>query len=386
MNAIQRIQLRASELTESINVLLGTDPEKRAENHDAELRRLTDESTSTGVELRAALATAPGDVETRVSTEDSEHRERRRLRDSFSVSRFFGALMAQRAVDGAESEYRAALKLPEVGEKGTVLPLDVFESERPSVEHRAITPGITAEAQAAPTVPFVFERSALAAIGFRMPMVGPGQANFPTVTTKAPAGSVAKGGAASATAAAFTLASRTPKRIAGAFELRVEDTAVFPDMERALRESIMAAGADALDEQGFNGTNANGQLDGLFRQATDVTRDGTAETFQTGVARFAALVDGQYAYDWSDLRAVIGSATFAYYAGLFQSNGDVSLYDYLRMKMGALQVSNRVPAVASNGQKALLTLNAPMIPLRLPLWLGAEIIVRRPGRGSRSAP
>ena len=240
-----------------------------------------------------------------------------------------------------------------------------------------MTPGITAVTTTAPTVPYIFERSALAALGFQMPMVGPGQANYPTLTTKAPAGAVAKSGAATATAAGFTLASRLPKRIAGQFEIQVEDSAVFPDMERALRESIMAAGADALDEQAFSGNGTAPNLDGLFNQATDVAVASAVETFASGIARFAALVDGQYAYDWSDLRAVIGSSTFAKYASLFESNGsnDGSLYDYLHGKLGRLQVSNRVPDVASMGQKGIVTLNAPMIPLRLPVWMAAELIV-----------
>ena len=144
---------------------------------------------------------------------------------------------------------------------------------------------------------------------------------------------------------------------------------------RALRESLMDSAANQVDEQVFSGDNVAPNLDGLFRQATDVAAASNVETFATGVARFAGLVDGQYAYDWSDIRGVIGSATFAAYAGTFQSNGDVSLYDYLRMKMGSLRVSNRVPAVASTAQKGIVTLNATMIPLRIPVWMAAELIV-----------
>ena len=45
------------------------------------------------------------------------------------------------------------------------------------------------------------------------------------------------------------------------------------------------------------------------------------------------------------------------------------------MKLGSLRVSNRVPDVAASGQKMLVTLNAPMVPLRVPTWMGVEIIV-----------
>ena len=237
-----------------------------------------------------------------------------------------------------------------------------------------MTPGVTAVQQAAPTVPYAFERSALAALGFTFPTVASGQANYPVVTTGAPASSKDKGVAADATAAAFRLDTRVPKRIAGAFEIRAEDEAIFPEMEQSLRESLMDSMSNALDEGGFNGDGTSGALDGVFNQATNVAAATATETFATGVARLAALVDGQYAYDWSDLRCVIGSSTFAKFAGVFQSNGDVSLFDYLRSKLGALRVSNRVPAVASTAQKAIVTRNAPAVPLRVPTWMGVEII------------
>ena len=208
-----------------------------------------------------------------------------------------------------------------------------------------------------------------------MPTVGSGQQNYPVITTGVPSGSVDKGADAVATAAAFRLDTRTPKRIAGQFEIRVEDIALFPDMEQSLRESVMDSVSNSLDESVFNGSNAGGALNGVFNQATDVTAAGAVETFATGVARFAALVDGQYAYGWGDLRAVIGSDTFAFYAGLFQQNGDISLFDYLKSKMGSLVVSNRVPAKASNAQKGIVTLNGTRAPLRIPVWSGVEIIV-----------
>lgn len=81
-------------------------------------------------------------------------------------------------------------------------PLALFDVDRPAVEERAVTPEMTSVQQAAPTVPFAFERSAAVSLGFSMPMVPPGQANYPVVSTGAPAGSVDKGSAASATAAA----------------------------------------------------------------------------------------------------------------------------------------------------------------------------------------
>ena len=369
MTVSQRKAIRLSEIRERLNVLLNT--ETRTAEQETELVTLTNESATCEREYRAALTAEDVPTgEAAPTAEDAETRERRALARDARVGAFIASAVSGKPIDGRERELSDAYKC------NGMLPIAAFEHDRPPrPETRAVTPGVTAMQQAAPTAPFVFERSAAASLGFQFPTVGAGQQNYPVLTTGAPAGSLDKSAAALATAGAFRLDTRLPKRIAGQFVIRVEDMAVFPDMERALRESLMDASSNALDEGIFNGDNANGELHGLFMQAADVAIAGATETFPTGVSRFAALVDGQYAYGWGDIRAVVGSDTFAAYAALFQSNGDVSLFDYLMMKLGSLRVSDRVPDVAATGQKAIVTLNAASAPLRIPTWMGMEIIV-----------
>ena len=107
------------------------------------------------------------------------------------------------------------------------------------------------------------------------------------------------------------------------------------------------------------------------------------ETYTTGIARFAALVDGRHAYDLRDLRAVIGSATFALYAGTFANanKGDVSLFDYLTQALGSIRVSDRVPAVASTAQKGIVVLSASSTPPKIHVWDALQI-VRDPYSGA----
>ena len=368
MTTSQRKAIRLSEIRERLNVLLNT--ETRTAEQESELVTLTTESATCEREYRAALTAEDVPTgETPPSEADAETRERRALARDSRVGAFIASAISGKPIDGRERELSDAY-----GCNG-MLPIAAFEHGRPP-ETRAVTPGVTAVQQAAPTAPYVFERAAAASLGFQFPSVASGQQNYPVLTTGAPAGVLAKSGAALATAGAFRLDTRLPKRVSGSFTLRVEDVAVFPDMERALRESLMDASSNALDEAIFSDDDGTaGTLKGLLNQATDVAIAGAKETFATGVSRFAALVDGQYAYGWGDLRAVVGSDTFAAYAALFQSNGDVSLFDYLMTKLGSLRVSNRVPDVAAMGQKAVVTLNAAMAPLRIPVWMGMEIIV-----------
>ena len=72
------------------------------------------------------------------------------------------------------------------------------------------------------------------------------------MTTAPPADTLAKDGAAPSTAAAIALDSRSPKRIAGQFEIRVEDLAVYPALESVLSETIRGALQNELDDGSFH--------------------------------------------------------------------------------------------------------------------------------------
>ena len=226
--------------------------------------------------------------------------------------------------------------------------------------------------------PVIFQRTAGAALGVSFPTVAQGQAGYPVLTTAPTAAVKAKDAAGPSTAGAFRLDTRVPRRITGQFQVRVEDLAVLPGMEESLNGAINDSLGDQLDVQLFNGAAANfttdGEVRGLFVQATDVTAASATETFATGVARFASLVDGQYANSLADLRCVLGVDTFAQYAGLFQSNGDVSLWDYLMGKLGGIRVSKRIPAKSSNAQKGLVARTAGSQPIRVPVWSGVQLI------------
>ena len=136
-----------------------------------------------------------------------------------------------------------------------------------------------------------------------------------------------------------------------------------------------------LDEQAFNG--AAGELNGLLTQADDESVASAVETYTTGIARFGALVDGKHAYDLSDLRACIGSKTFALYAGVFANSnkGEVSLFDYLRSALGSIRVSDRLPGVSSSAQRGIVILSASAESPKIHVWDAMEI-VRDPYSGA----
>ena len=234
-------------------------------------------------QLRAAIASDAAATPPDNPAIDSEVRERLELRAKTGIGDFLRAAVGGAAVSGAAAEYADACGVPTVGH----LPMAIFARPAPTVETRAITPGPAVKGILQPTVPFVFERSAAASLGIMMPTVPMGQVQIPKITTAPPADTLAKDGAAPAAAAAVTLVNQAPVRIAGQFEVRVEDLAVMPTLEAALSESMQGSMSNELDESTFNG--AVGELNGLFTQAANVAAAGNVETFATGIARFAAL-------------------------------------------------------------------------------------------------
>ena len=356
--------------------------EKRTDDEAREFEQLQVEeraSTAAMTTLQSAVDTETKAGEVVTSTGDPELRERLELRAKTGIADFLKAAVGGSAVTGAAAEYAASLGVPTVGH----VPMEMFgrSAPQPILEMRAITPGPAVKGALQPIVPYLFERSAAASLGIMMPSVPAGQIQIAKVATAPPSDTLAADGTAPATAAAVSLVSQSPVRIAGSFEVRVEDLAVMPTLEAALSEAMQGSLSNELDEQTFNGVS--GELNGLFVQATAVSAASAAETFTTGIGRFAALVDGRHAYDLSDLRACIGSATFALYAGLFANanKGDVSLFDYLSNALGSIRVSDRVPAVASTAQKGIVVLSASSTPPKIHVWDALQI-VRDPFSGA----
>ena len=350
--------------------------ETRSTEQESELTSLMAERTKKEAEYRTE-ANAEGEAELhRLDFHVlPETRERREIRPRTGVADYLVAAAGGREVSGAAAEYAAACGVPTVGH----MPMLIFPDGQP--ETRAITPGPAVKGALQPIVPYLFERSAAASLGIEMPSVPAGQVQLAKVGTAPPSDTLAADGTAPATAAAVSLVTQAPVRIAGSFEVRIEDLAVMPTLEAALSEAMQGSISNELDEQVFNG--ASGELNGLFTQAVDVSAASAVETFSTGIARFAALVDGRHAYDMSDLRACIGSATFALYAGLFANanKGDVSLFDYLSNALGSIRVSDRVPSLASTAQKGVVVLSASSTPPKIHVW-DAMQIVRDPYSGA----
>ena len=364
MTTLQKITLRLSEVRTRLHAISGLEGEGLTSEVTAESDTLQTEYKDLEVRHRAAIVAEPDPQEVVTATGDPEVRERIALRSKTGLADFLSAAAGGREVSGAAAEYAASVGCSPLNR----LPLDIFRDAQP--ETRALTAGPAIAGPVEPAVPFVFQRSAAESLGIQMPTHGPGSVQIPRVTTAPPSDTLAKDAAAPVSAAVITLDSRTPKRISGQFQVRAEDMAVYSELEAVLMESIRGALSNELDNEVFNGVAAG--LNGLFLQATDVSKAAAVETYATGIGRFAALVDGKFAYSLADLRCVVGSTTYAKYMGLI-SDG-VPLADYLDSKLGSFRVSNRMPALLDKGQRGIVTLNGGPSPIRIYVWNALEII------------
>ena len=388
MTLSQTLSIRLSEIRQRLNAVAGLEGDAFTDEIRAESDRLTAEHADKETQYRAALVSEAGDAEHRAAelangshVEPPEVRERREIRGRTGLRDYLTAACSGAPVTGSASEFNAACGVA----AGDQVPRELFDgpARERQAEMRAITPGPAVDAPPMPTVPYLFEAAVISTLGLDYPSVASGVQQVPAITTAPPASVLAKDASAPSTAAAYSLVSRSPKRLSGKIEFRVEDLAVHPALDSNLSMALQGSLSNQLDEQAFNSTGGN-SLSGLFNQATDKNATGVTDTFALALAAFAALVDGRYARGMGDLRGVVGPATFGKFMGEYHGgSGDMTLFEKLRSLMGSLVVSDRMPAVGGGSQKRLVSRNASGQPIRIYTW-NALHLVRDPYSGAGS--
>ena len=320
-------------------------------------------------QLRAAQAAveqeeAAQTVETRATEPDAEMRERMELRSKASLTRFMTAAMGGALFTGAEAELCAAAwpdGQPPVETRGRAIPLELWDVP---AEERADTPTsspATVGVNLDPIRPMLFAQSIAPRLGIAMPRVPSGTYATATITTGLTAGARAKGDARESTAAAFTVSTATVKSVSARMSIRIEDVASIGvgNFESALRENLGMALSDELDKQAINGNGTAPNLRGFFANLASGTDPTNVATFDAFVAAFAGGVDGLWASRMNDVAIVCGVETYRLSARTFrdaagQDLGDTSFADYAMAKFGGWWTNKRMPAPATNIQKAIL--------------------------------
>ena len=296
-------------------------------------------------------------VETRDAEPDTEMRERIELRSKASLTNYLLAASAGRAVAGAEAELNAAAKV------GNAIPVELWDTPQPSEQRVDAATGTPATVgiNMDPIRPAVFAQSIAPRLGIAMPRVMSGTFASATISTSLSAAAKNKGDAQESTGAMFDVSTATPKRVSARLSVRLEDIAAVgaENFESALRENLSMTLSDELDDQVVNGNGTAPNLAGILSRFTSGTNPTAVADFDAFVAAFAGAVDGLWASTVKDVSIVTGPATYQLSARTFRDIaaadlGAESFADYAMRLYGGWWTNARMPAAASNIQKAIL--------------------------------
>ena len=351
----------------------------------AEVDNLTVEYKDVETRLRASLVAEDAEAkeaETRgeVDPDDAETRELRVLQERASFGRYLCAFGNREPLTGAERELCEARDLPT---GGATIPWDaILPSKDEQIELRADLP------TPAPTVgnpvnqhailPRVFARAAVMRLGVSMPMVGPGSASWPIVSTGQSPQFVAKGATKEAAAGSISGNVLLPKRLTARFNFQLEDEATVIGLEDTLQTDLRMALADTLDRQvlgagdaqvrGFLATAANGGI-------ADRTAPTNVVTFTSAAEEGARGVDGKFASSEGEVAWVCGTNTYRKLAGLIQSGESTSATERLRRVMMSFTTSANIPAPSANVQEGIQWLGGGgTMTATSPTWSGLRFI------------
>ena len=366
MTILQKLQLRQSEIRESINTLLGND--SRTEEQDAELVKLTGEGQKIEPEIRAALVAEPDPAEVLVEG-DPEARELAQLTAKANVGDILSATFEKRQTSGEAAELQK-----HYGLGSHQVPLEMLRIDRGVEERAAATvPASIGDASQAEVITPVFASGDGAFLGIERPTVPVGDAAYPVLSTMPSVkGPFTGSDNAAQTDAEFVATNLSPERLQASFSYRRTDAARFAGLDAALRLALNGGLQEKLDQQAIEGTD--GLLTGTNLPNNNVSAVSTFALYLSGL--LYGRVDGRFARTPSDVKMIVGAPTFAHASAAYKgNNSDESGVERLQEKSGGLMVSAHVPDVSGNKQNALIRLGMERGAATQPLWQGVSLVV-----------
>ena len=303
MKKSQKLALEASEKRQKLNELLALDT--LSDEQRAELDRLCVRMRQVEIETRAAIvAEEPLNLPAEGEQGDPKLRE---LRSKVALGRYAEAALHQRAVDGAEAEFNAELKLP-----AGHFPLELL-----ALETRATTNVDSKTEQSSRWLDRLFSETAAARLGVTFEEVAAGIASYPVTKTGAAAAQRGRTEAAADSAWTVGVEDLKPSRNAVRVLFSEEDALRLPSLESALRRDLnmaLAEGVDRVIFVGDTGANEAGADIAGLTTASDVveqtiTQANKVKAAET-LAAFLALVDGKHASMVSDLNCVLSVGAY----------------------------------------------------------------------------
>ena len=355
----QKLELRQSAIRGRL-AELGT--AEGTEDGKAEIDTLAVEYGSNEARIRAFMVASDAPVETTTITKEGE--ERADLYQKASVGDLVHNLVNGKSgvQGGAMGELQKEYGLAD----------NEIHIRQLTPESYAVTPGATNTGEVQhEIIPYVFPQSCAAFMGVDMPTVGVGEAVFPVLTKKLDVRTPAENADADETTGAFSADVLSPSRIQASFVLLLrEDRARFAGMDESLRENLSEGLSDGLDQQIIAGSD--GLLEGTNLPNHNVS---TQTTYALYRSQFAySRVEGRYASMTADIRAVVGSETYAHAASQYRGNNDnMDALMSLQGALGGVKVSAHVPAVSGTKQNAIIRLGMRR-DMVAPIWENVALV------------
>ena len=372
MTKAQEYALKLSDVAGRLNEIGLLEGDAYNEEIRAEEVQLQEESRAVRTRYESALV-AEGEDEHLKGSQfgaggSSEDRAYRELVSKADVGVIFAATIEKRATEGAEAEIQKHHSL-----SANQIPLDLLRG--PAVEeHRAVTEAPTnVGTSQEPTLTPVFAMGDAAFLGVDTPSVPVGDAVFPVLTTRPTIrGPFVDSSDADETDGTFESNLLAPGRLQAAFSYRRTDAARFGSMGDSLRMALNEGLSEGVDQKLVAG--ASGLLTGANLTSHDA--GATVTSYDEYVSRFGfGRVDGRYAARRSDLKVLLGSATYAKAGSTYRANEtETSALDRLMEIVADVKVSAHVPVVAATKRQLGLIRLGMRRDMVAPMWEGVTII------------
>ena len=309
------------------------------------------------------------------------------LRDRISLGRYMNHIVADRAIDGAESELNKELKLSD-----NVVPLQALEDRADAVSPQntagAALPSGTVNQTTAPMLSRVFTQTDSAFLGVSMPMVPAGERVCPVMTDGTVAAMEARGGKPDAAAAKFAVVNATPHRLTGRYVFDLEGVAELgAGLEATLRSDLRMEMGYQMDRQVLLGDGTGANVKGLLTALADTGYpDAEAAQTQLDWANLKELpityLDGKYARTEAAFRLLVGKSTYQRARAVYRTDASGDSMDAIAelMRLGTtVRQSFQIPAQtailsgASKRQEHALLAAEPGAAVA-PVWQGITLI------------
>ena len=301
-------------------------------------------------ELRASIVTeAAEEAETRGlfgNNGDGEPAEIRALRGKVRTGGYVTAALEQRAADGAEAEYNAALKIG-----ANRFPLSLLAP----VEQRETTDADTSVMQRR-WLDRLFADTAAMRIGVTMESVPDGVASFPATTAGASAAQRAKSQVTADAAWTIGTTELKPTRNSVRLEFNMEDAARIPELESHLNRDLRRSLVEGVDRAVFLGddgaTGTDADIVGFTTASIDETTLTQANKVKPAnvLQAFVAMVDGIHATMVDELRCVLTVGAHTLWAGTIANAAaeNQTILTFLKENGLACSVRGEIEANSAN--------------------------------------